>query len=243
MIRKSRLIAALGMVLALVVSSLAFATGADDNTPFVDGEVKPSKLDKKKFKKVSLFLGVRNEGTITGTQSNPSREYISIGKNVKVNLKKAEVCTTPIPNGTPTAQARQSCPADSLIGEGEAAVESPAGQTFDLVVSVFNGPGPGELRLHTYSEELAGASPVVPAKVVKSNAGPKFGQALDVPVAPETGALKITKFNATIGKATGVVTARCKAKQIDFLREVTYKDGSKETAELTQKCKRKKSRR
>jgi hypothetical protein len=37
------------------------------------------------------------------------------------------------------------------------------------------------------------------------------------------------------------VLARCKSKKFTFQRKVTYTDGSSETAELTQKCKQKKS--
>ena len=50
----------------------------------------------------------------------------------------------------------------------------------------------------------------------------------------------ITKFNAKISKASKAVTARCKSKNMTFQREVTYADGSKETAETTQTCKQKK---
>jgi hypothetical protein len=162
---------------------------------------------------------------------------------VKIKLKKAEPCTAPLSNGIPTEQARAACPAKSFLGEGDAAVNGPGGTSIDnVVVSVFAGPGPNDVRLHTYSPNLAAASPIVPGTIVKSKDGKKYGQALNVPNAPETGALMITKFNATLGKKTGVVTARCKSKKIDFLRTVTYKDGSSETASLKQKCKRKKKK-
>lgn len=243
MIRKSRLIVALGLVSALTVSSFAYADGASDNNAIVDGKVTPKKLDKKKFKKANLFLGVRNEATVTGTQSNPASEYISVGKNVKIKLKKAEQCTAPLSNGIPTEQARATCPSKSFLGEGDAEVTAPGGSTIsNIVVSVFAGPGPNDVRLHTYSPNLAAASPIVPGTVEKSKAGPKYGYALNVPVAPETGALMITKFNATVEKRTKTVTARCKPKKFKALREVTYKDGSSETATLTQKCKRKKKK-
>ena len=65
------------------------------------------------------------------------------------------------------------------------------------------------------------------------------GQALNVERAPETGGIMITKFNATLTKDSGVVKARCKSKKTPFLREVTYKDGTSETATLVDKCKRK----
>ena len=81
-------------------------------------------------------------------------------------------------------------------------------------VSVFNGPGKNEVRLHTYDPRLAGATPTVFGKIVKSNAGSKYGQALQVDDAPDvagdTG--KITAFNADFKKSK-VATARCKAKK------------------------------
>lgn len=240
MFSKSRLIVALGLVLALGVSSLAFADGASENVAKVVGKVTPNKLDKKDFKKVNLFLGVENSSEqIDGAQSNPASEYISIGKNVKVNLKKAPLCTVTFASGTPTQQAKDQCPNGSVLGSGKAEVKSgPDSVVAEPVVTVFNGPQLGELQLHTYSENLGAASPTVPAKVVKSNAGRKYGQALDVPKAPETASIMITKFNATITKSSGVAFARCKADRIPFLRKVTYKDGTSETASLKQKCKR-----
>ena len=49
------------------------------------------------------------------------------------------------------------------------------------VVSVFNGPGPGQLRLHTFSPDLGPASPIVDARIVQANRQEQrqgFGQAL-----------------------------------------------------------------
>ena len=238
MLSKSRLIVAIGLVLALAVSGIAFAQGTV-NEAFVDGSVKPSKkLDKKKYKKTNLLLGIRNENTITGTQVNPASEKISISKNVKVDLDKAPRCPVTLTNGTPTEAAKAQCPAASLIGTGEAEVQAPGNAVIATPeVNVFNGPGPNQLQLHTYSPALGAASPVVPASIVNSDQGSKFKHMLSVPVAPETGALLITKFNATLKRGTGVASVKCKPKTVTFLREVTYKDGTSETAELTQKVK------
>ena len=107
MIRKSRMAVALGLVLALGVATVAWADGATDNTPFVDASVKPSKLDKKKYKPVNLFFGVRTEGPVTGAQENPEAEYISFGKNIKWQSTAAPFCTAPIETPGLTAdQAR-----------------------------------------------------------------------------------------------------------------------------------------
>ena len=104
------------------------------------------------------------------------------------------------------------------------------------VVSVFHGPDQNELQLHTYSADLGAASPVVDATIIKSNEN-GYGQALDVPNAPVTGALKITAFNAELFKDSKVAKAKCDPKEFKFLRQVTYQDGSSEEAKLKQKCK------
>jgi hypothetical protein len=243
-IRKSRMAVALGLVLALGVATIAYADGASDNEAFVDGNVKPSKLDKKKYKPINLLLGVRTEApVVNGAQQNPEAERISMGKNVKWNGSKAPVCTAPIETpGLTAQQAADMCPGKSLLGKGEAEVAlNSASRVNDVVVQVFNGPGKNEVRLHTSSVTLGAAAPTVFGEVIKSDQGGKYGQMLLVADSPDAGgdAFMITKFNANIDKSSKVATARCKAKKFLFLREVTYDDGSTETAELTQKCKRK----
>ena len=213
--------------------------GAAENVAVVDGKVTPNKLSKKKFKPVKLFLGVRNsKGQIDGAQSNPASELISFSKNIKIQLRKAPRCTAPLPNGIPTADARAACPPKSYLGAGDGEVTAPGGTVIaEPVSSVFNGPGKNEVRLHTYSPDLGPASPIVDGRIVNSPIN-GFGQALRVPQAPETGAVMITKFNASLLKARKVAMARCKSKKIKFQRDVRYADDSAEFAQLTQRCKR-----
>jgi hypothetical protein len=241
-LKKSRLAVATGVVVALSASAIALADGVSSNDAFVDGKVSPTKLDKKKYKPISLFSGVRTEfpGGVTGTQSNAATEYISYPKNVKFDFDAGAVCTTLPPSGSTSDQARAACPKDSYLGSGVAEVQGPGlAPITDIVVSVFRGPDKSGIQLHTYSPTLGQAAPTVLGQVVKSVDGKEFGQALSVPHAPETGALAITKFNATIDKASKAVTARCKDKTMTFQRDVTYADGSKESATLEQKCKQK----
>ena len=262
MFKKSRTVVALGLATSLAVTGIAVAgdtPGTELNEATVVGSVTPSKLSKKKLKPVDLFLGVVNSPDSTGNpDGNAAAEYISVSKNVKINLKKTPLCPIELTNGIPTEDAIAACEAGdgkgSYIGSGDAEVHGPpaapacggdpAGDPCVVAtpkVSVFHGPTQNKLQLHTYSQDLGAASPVVDSFIVKSNAGKKFGQALDVPVAPVTGALKITGFNATLFKSSKVAKAKCKPKKITFLREVTYKDAmsSSETAELKQKCKQK----
>jgi hypothetical protein len=243
-LKKSRFVVAFALVMALGASAIAYGQGgqAATSNAFVDGSITPTKLDKKKYKPIDLFSGVRTEipGGVTGSQANPVSEYLSYPKNIKFDFDAGDVCTTLPPSGSTAQQARDACPADSYIGEGVAEVQGPGlAPITDIIVSVFRGPAKNGIQLHTSSTTLGPAAPTVLGEVVTSKVS-GFGQALTVPHAPETGGLMITKFNAKISKASKAVTARCKTKSMTFQREVTYGDGSKETAETTQTCKQKK---
>jgi hypothetical protein len=238
-VRKSRLVVTLGLVMALGVATIAYADGASDNEADVVGSVKPTKLDKKKYKPINLFTGVVTKGAVP--TANPEAEYISWGKNVKVDTSAAPTCSAPIEFQS-TDAAKAACPGKSNVGSGKASIELPGGLVYErLTVTVFNGPGHNQVRLHTYDPRLAGATPTVFGRIVKSNKGAKFGQALVVPDAPDvagdTG--KITSFNAKLTKKSGVALGRCKAKSFLWNRIVTYDDGTKENVTLKQKCKRK----
>ncbi len=239
MIKKSRFVLALGLMLALGISAFAFADGASDNNAEVDGKISKTKISKKEYKPNEMFTGVRTEtNAVVGQQSNPAEETINFGKNVKFDLKAGSECKTLPPSGSTSQQAQDACPKDSYIGKGAAEVITPGGSRIsDIVVSVFKGPAENGIQLHTASPTLQAAAPTVPGSIEKSKAGSQFGQALVVPHAPETGALMITKFNATITKASKSVLTRCKAKEFLWQRDVVYADGSKESASLTQKCK------
>lgn len=242
MIRKSRFAVTIGLVMALSVAAIAYADGVSENDPGVKGKVSPTKLDKKKFKPVSLLSGVFTAGPVPGL--NPEAEFLSYPKNLKFDSTAAPFCSAPIEFQT-TEAAKQACPADSNIGSGVAEVRLPGGFISDpITVTVFNGPNENEVRLHTYSQQLEGATPTVFGKIVKSGKGSEFGEALSVPDAPDVAddSGKITKFEATITKASRVVLARCKDKTQTFQREVTYDDGTKESVQITDKCKRKSRR-
>jgi hypothetical protein len=245
MIRRKWLAVGVGLTVALGTTSMAFAAATDTQDAAVDGKISPAKLDKKKYKPVKLFTGVRTEvqGGVTGTQSNPLSEYLSYPKNIKINLNGGATCSTLPPSGSTPAQARAACPSKSYLGEGDAQIQGPGGVFIDdITVSVFRGPSKNGVQLHTYSPTLLAAAPTVLGSIVKSNAGGKFGSALSVPHAPETGSLMLTGFNATINKSSKFATARCKSKKMTYQRKVTYADGSSEIAETTQKCKQKKSK-
>jgi hypothetical protein len=241
-----RMTGAIALCLALGVSALALADGAGDNEAFVDGSVKPRKLDKKEYKPIALFTEVRTEGpvtAVTGTHQNPEKELIEFDRDGAWRSNAAPLCTANIETpGLTTDQARGMCPAGSYIGSGEAEVNLGPARVSDITVSVFNGPAKNEIRLHTSSPTLTTAAPTVFGEVVKSGSK-KFGPALLVENAPDAGgdAFMITKFNATIFKSSGVSLARCTDKKFVTRRTVTYDDGSQDVATDRQRCKQKKS--
>ena len=63
MIQRSRFVAATAAALALGGATLALADGASENDVGVMGSVSPGKLDKKKFKPVTLYSGVTTSTT------------------------------------------------------------------------------------------------------------------------------------------------------------------------------------
>ena len=189
---QSRKILAIGTAVTVATASVAIAgtTGADLNDAKVVAKTTPSKLSKKKFTPVNSLLGVVNSPDSAGNEdANAKSERIAISKNIKVKLNKAPVCTAALPNGSTPQFAKDACPKKSYLGSGEATVHAPGPVLLaaEPTVSVFNGPDPGQLRLHTYSSDLGPASPVVNAFIVNATQQEKnkgYGQALSVPNAP-----------------------------------------------------------
>jgi hypothetical protein len=239
--RKVRIAGAIALCVALGLSALAFADGAGDNEAFVDGSVKPTKLDKKKYSPIELFTEVRTRGPVTGAQANPESELIEYDKDGTWRTKEAPTCGAEI-EFLSTDAAKAACPPGSAIGSGEADILLAGGVAYEgLTVTAFNGPAKNQIRLHTYDPRLAGATPTVFGRIIKVRGGP-YGLALEVADAPDvagdTG--MITRFNATISRSAGVALARCKDKEFLIRRTVTYDDGSKDVATDSQRCKQKK---
>ena len=239
--RKTRFIVATGLAVALGTAGIAFADGASENEEGVLGKVTPNKLDKKKYKPVNFYTGVTTTTThaVPG-QSNPEKQLIEFGKNVKFQTSKAPTCSAPL-NGTTTDQAKAACDPKSNIGTGSATADLGQGpqQIHDVQVTVFNGPGKNQIRLHAFSPELGAANTqVVQGNIIKAPSGGKYGQALSVPDAPDLGgdAFMLTKFDATISKKSKTVTARCKSKKFLWHNVVTYDDNTTDTADLSQNC-------
>jgi hypothetical protein len=246
-IRKSRFVATIGLVGALGAAGIAYADGASENEVGVLGSVSPGKLDKKKFKPVTLYSGVTTSTThaVPG-QQNAEKVTVLYPKNVKFDLNAADVCTASIAQTT-TDQAKALCPPGSVLGVGVSHANAGHGpdEISDVVVTVFNGPNPGHIRLHAFTPTFGPALTQVVEADIKSNGGEAgFGPALVVDDAPDLvgDAFMLTKFDATIPKSTKAVLGRCKTKTNKFKNITVYDDGTSDTAELTTKCKQKKKK-
>jgi hypothetical protein len=245
-IRRSRFVATIGLVLAVGVAGLAFADGASENDVTVLGKISPTKLDKKKFKPVTLYSGVTTSTThaVPG-QQNAEKVTVEYPKNVKFNLKAAPVCTASIAQTT-TEQALALCPPDSAIGSGVSHANAGHGpdEISDVTVTVFNGPGPNHIRLHAATPTFGpGLTQVVEADIAKKSPDAGFGPALIVNDAPDLvgDAFMLTLFDATIGKGTKTALGRCKTKTNKWRNVTVYDDGTSDVGDLQTKCKQKKS--
>ncbi len=247
MIRRSRFVVAISLVLALGVASLAFADGATDNEVTVLGKVSPTKLDKKKWKPITLYSGVTTSTThaVPG-QENAEKVTVEYPKNVKFDLDAADTCSASL-LGTTTDQAKAACPADSNLGSGVAHANLGHGpdELSDVTVTVFNGPGPNHIRLHAYTPTFGPQlTQVVEADIAKKAPDSGFGPALIVNDAPDLvgDSFMLTLFDATISKKTKAVLGRCKTKTNNWRNVTVYDDGTTDTGDLQTKCKQKKKK-
>jgi hypothetical protein len=270
-ISKSRFVLALGLTLALGIAAVSYgsASKAVTATIKVIGAVnptdakgtqpsKPPAFKAGKFSPVKLYTAVSTTDNVTGTQSNPTKEFIQYSKNIKLNTNAVPQCTTLPPSGSTPQQAQAAC-GKSYLGSGTAELTTPGGgKISDVTVTTFAGKQAGDTRkdpgilLHTFSPTLGTAAPTVPGYITTGNPskrGSPYKYALDVPNAPQTGSLQIDFFGSNIEKSNKSVTATCSTKKskksgkrgksgkFQWLRTSTFDDGTKLTASTSQTCK------
>jgi hypothetical protein len=257
-IRKTKLILAAGIVLAVGVSGIAFGD-AENQTSTVTGKVTNKKQPKRQYKPASLFTGVTtlSDNNDPVIPSAPSEQvFIDFDDDIKISFRGIPVCNATL-NGTTTQEARALCPRSVISrppGKAKAripAFPAPNNEVSDFVVTAFRGPG-NQLILHAFSATLTDANTqVVLGRIVNSPAGGDFGKRLavnDVPdAAGDAGAL--VAFNATI-KRGGVIKARCHDgnKTWNFRAQFNYEsadgtDTATDRVSDTHKCTVKRTRR
>jgi hypothetical protein len=254
-IRKSQMILATALCMAVGVAGIAYADGATDQVSTVDGKVTPSKLPKTKYKTVKFLNGVTtlDEDNNPEIPAEPTEEvYIDYDDDIKIRLGGIPECSQNL-EGTTTAGATALCGSSKMSSSGTAKARIPSfpapnQEVGDFTVTVFHGVG-NQLLLHAYSPTLdpgsTGANAqVVDASIVNSPLGGDFGKRLSVPNAPDVagdnGAL--VAFNATLSKG---IKARCHDgnKKLNYKANFVYDDASEDNTSDKQTCKVQRRRR
>jgi len=241
-------------VLALASMVMASVASADD-IQSIDTKITPSKLDKKKYKPVTLFVDVKtqnNSGAAVNQDQPPTATEtdVSFTKNLKFDTKAVPNCkvdSNAITNTT-ADQARAACGPDSQVSvdkgtHGEVTIDNnpalPSANTkLQIQITAFNGQKPNTIYLHTDPAGIP-TKPVLVGKLVKGSGA--YGSILKVSI-PALGAGGISDFTTTV-KAGKYIQARCKSTTQKFLATTTFTDwtgGTKSTDDFTSKCAQKK---
>jgi hypothetical protein len=237
------------IALAVAVASVGVASAADtsgQNESFLKVGVSPSKLSKKKFKAVKLFVDTSSlNKTDPGTPTSPgvtpvptTDVKLKFDKDLKFTSKGLAQCSTSKIGNATSDQARSACK-NAMVGKGSAYAcvvggnpgvpctpGSQGGVGFKQTVSAFNGKPKGgkpTIVLHSWSTGLPVPTVLVGTLDKKSNT-------LNVPLPPAVYNLAtITDFKTTVqksfkskGKKYNYVSARCKKGKIPLKGKFTY---------------------
>jgi hypothetical protein len=235
-----RKIALLAAVTAASVGVVGVAQAVDAQHKLVVKTTPTKAGTKTKPANTKLFVDII---TIPAPNDPPfatSDTVVHFDKNLVFNGSKLKQCPQA------TVQADQTkCPSGSKVGTGKATGNA-LGQTENLTVTAYNGPGGNKIELH-----VVGSAPLVIDSVIegvlKSDTG-KFGKKLVVKIPenlqqPLTGVFAtLTDFQVTV-KATSaskvpfIGLKGCPSnKKLNFKSDLTYTDGTKKSATTTTNC-------
>lgn len=239
-------------VAALVFGVVNIGTAtADEAVQTEVAEITPTKLSPKKHQNVELYNVIETFDE-PGTFQPPKafRTVLDLPKQLKINNRDWPTCdvdTATLGNSPTTDDAVETCGKDSLVSDpkGSSATVRVGGPTsateIPVEVSAFNEDGD---VLILYSKP-AGTFSSIPAsilagKLVKSKAGKKYSQALDVDI-PPLAAGAISFFETTLKKSK-FVQAKCKPKKLTWQATTYFEDGTQTSDTSTVKCKPKKAK-
>ena len=235
--RKLVLLAALAA--AAVVGIVGVAQAVDAQHKLVVKTTPTKAGTKAKPANTKLFVDII---TIPAPNDPPfatSDTVVHFDKNLVFNGSKLKNCTQATVQGDET-----KCPSGSKVGTGKATGNA-LGQTENLTVTAFNGPGGNKIELH-----VVGSAPLVIDSVIEgtlSNDTGLYGKKLSVTVPdnlqqPLTGVFAtLTDFQVSV-KGTGskkkpfVGLKGCTAKKLNFKADLTYTDGTSQSATTTAPC-------
>lgn len=251
--RIAGLVGALSIATTVAVSGLAAADSVEQNgvSQYVELEIKPSKLPKKKTKKtsakdVSLFteVGITSDDPVNKVPS-ANKVVLTYDKDIKFNRKGVPTCDENSVAALNNEQAKSECK-KSLVGTGDATATCTPSEDPPSIpgvkVAAFNTKQ--GILLHS-DANLGGNSTItlIPG-VLKGNE-------ITFTVPPLAGgACSIVTFGATLGKGeinkkySDYIAGTCKDKKLTVDGEFSYNANPQGVNSLspsdTQKCKQKK---
>jgi hypothetical protein len=247
--RKYLLIAVVALV-AMLVPTVASAA-----VQSIEANFKPTKLDKKKYKPVTLFVDVITANNDEGNPDQPpsaDRTQVDFPKNLKFDPGAVPQCKADEAalQNTTTETATDLCGKDSIVsvagaGKTEATVlVDPVPATpgtsplvVPVVVTAFNGFEKDTIFLHSRADAVNNTSVLVG----KLKTGPTgFGKTLDVTI-PDLLAGAISDFKTTV-KGGKYIQARCKSKSFKYQARTDYENHTPTTATADGKCTQKKKK-
>ena len=207
--KRKHLIWALGLALAVGVSSIALGSGNTLNTQSMKVTLTPSKQSKTKFGNAKL-RSVTTTGT-TGTGNfaiTPvDRAVIYYDKDIKFDTSGLPQCRQSL-TGLTTAQAKAKC-GKAYLGTGRAeahiAGNPAAGSAVETTISAFNGKpigGKPVILLHVYSPVLGTSQALVLVGKLSKLSG-KYGWKLDVTVPQLLAGSATTIFDVSVSTSRG----------------------------------------
>lgn len=236
--RKSRfVVGALCFALFGLMASSAFGLTANQTIEAVIGGKQTPKLDKKKFKKTSVFVETSTADVANPAGMPPKATQAVINfdkKNVKFDTSAAPKCDANQIENTSTQTALSAC-GTAKVGGGSAIAALPFGvggtrQDFPAVVNAFNRADAKGILLHSRVDALG------TTVVLK---GTLAGTKLSVEIPPLGGGVgAIADFKTKVSKGK-YIQARCKNKVIKTSSSFTFTDAPTATAQDKQKCKQK----
>lgn len=222
-------ILAMAALASMVMASFAQA----DDIQSIDASIKPTKLDKKKLKPVTLFVDIKTnnnpQGQLTDQPPSASRTVVDFTKNLKFDTKAVPNCAVSSAQlgNTTTDAAKDACGSKSIVSVAngtsahvtvDATPGVPGGGVpVPVVVTAFNGADKDTLYLHSRADSVNNTTILI-GKLGKGKGA--FGNSLDVSIPPLlAGAIDDFKTTVKNGK---YVQAVCKSKTNQFAATTTF---------------------
>lgn len=237
------------LVAALAIAGIAGATGftvrAGNLILKGDGTLTPKALPASTLTPAKAVVS-GSVKTVDGTQPPAAKEVvIDVDKNIQLNTKGLEVCTSGKLEAQDTKSAEKACPG-AIAGKGgtDVRVEFPESTPFTAhgPLVLFNG-GPKLLLIHAYVNVPLPTALVTKVKIQKESKG-RFGTKYVASIPTIAGGSgSVTNFSLTVnkkfsykGKKTGYILAKCPDGHFTNQAEAKFKDGTNLHGSVVMPC-------